>query len=204
MRVQNHGCASSNGCPALACHLDCPTMKCSRINASTSRVGARALWLALACTLALPVPASAQWKWRDKGGHTQYSDLPPPPGVAEQDILQRPAASTATRRSRPDTAVPPSAASAPPLTAVRAPDAELEARRRKAEQEVADKLKADEARLAAAKVANCGRAKEQARTLESGQRLARINEKGEREYLDEAQRSAQINQAREVIDADCK
>lgn len=179
-------------------------MKSSRLDAATNRAGIRILWLALACVLALPFSASAQWKWRDKGGRTQYSDLPPPQGVPEQDILPRPAASAATRRIGANPVTVPPAALAPPLTAARAPEAELEARRRKAEQEVADKLKADEARLAAAKVENCGHAKEQARTLESGQRLARIDEKGEREYLDEAQRSAQIKEARGVIAADCK
>src|SRR4051812_13518484 len=40
--------------------------------------------------LAFALPATAQWKWRDKNGQTQYSDLPPPPAVPEQDILSRP------------------------------------------------------------------------------------------------------------------
>jgi Domain of unknown function (DUF4124) len=50
------------------------------------------VWVALFATLGalLALPAEAQWKWRDKGGRMQYSDLPPPASVAEQDILQRP------------------------------------------------------------------------------------------------------------------
>jgi hypothetical protein len=36
------------------------------------------------------VQAQTQWKWRDKTGRTQYSDLPPPSAVPEQDILARP------------------------------------------------------------------------------------------------------------------
>jgi hypothetical protein len=53
----------------------------------------RTLALLAACLgLALAAPAQAQWKWRDKNGQTQYSDLPPPPAVPEQDILSRPAA----------------------------------------------------------------------------------------------------------------
>ena len=48
-------------------------------------------------TLALPV--AAQWKWRGANGQMQYSDLPPPPGVAEKDILQRPG-NTALRGGR--------------------------------------------------------------------------------------------------------
>ena len=159
--------------------------------------------LAAALGLTLALPASAQWKWRDKTGHTQYSDLPPPPGVPEADILQRPAGTNATRRAAP-VAAPASAASAAPLTAARASDPELEARRKKAEQEVADKKKADEAKLAATKADNCARAKDQMRTIDSGQRMARINAKGEREVLDDAARAAETQRTREVMASECK
>lgn len=179
-------------------------MKSARDSTSARRIGTRLLWLALACAMTLPLPASAQWKWRDKGGRTQYSDLPPPLGTPEQDILQRPTTGGATRASPSAAAVPTAPASAPPLVPVPATDAGLEARRRQAEQQLADKLKADEAKLAAARVENCGRAREQARTLESGQRLARIDENGERAYLSDSQRRSQIVQAREAISADCR
>ena len=43
-----------------------------------------------ALLLLMAGPALAQWKWRDAAGKVQYSDLPPPAGVAEKDILQRP------------------------------------------------------------------------------------------------------------------
>lgn len=160
-----------------------------------------ALTAALCLTLALP--AAAQWKWRDKAGQTQYSDLPPPPGVPEGDILQHPTGATATRRPAP-VAAPASAASATPLAAVRASDPELEARRKKAEQEVVDKKKAEDAKLAATKADNCARAKEQMRTIDSGQRMARINAKGEREVLDDAARAAETRHTRDVMASECK
>lgn len=160
-----------------------------------------ALVACLGLTLALP--ASAQWKWRDKAGQTQYSDLPPPSGVPEADILQRPASANPARRAAP-VAVPASAASAAPLTAARASDPELEARRKKAEQEVLDKKKAEEAKLAAARADNCARAKEQLRTLDSGQRMARVNEKGEREVFDDAMRAAETKRTRDVMASECK
>src|SRR3990167_8494182 len=102
----------------------------------------------------LTSPVAAQWKWRDKGGQIQYSDLPPPSGVAEQDILQRPQASQ--RRA------PGAAPAAPPATIASAPkmvEPELEAKRRKAEQEEAAKKKAEEDKIAAARAENCVRAK---------------------------------------------
>lgn len=146
-------------------------------------------------------PAAAQWKWRDKAGHTQYSDLPPPPGVAEGDILQRPA--SATRRPAPVLPAAP-AASAAPLSPNRGPDPELEAKRKQAEQEVADKNKADEAKVAAVRAENCSRARAQMRTLDSGQRIARVNEKGERIVLDDAARAAESQTARDAIASECK
>jgi hypothetical protein len=155
----------------------------------------------LGATLALP--AAAQWKWRDKGGQIQYSDLPPPSGVAEQDILQRPNA--AQRRGAPVSAAPAapvaSAASAAPVKTV---DAELEARRRKAEQETEAKHKAAEEKLAAMRAENCVRARNYLRSLDDGVRMARSNEKGEREILDEKARADESRRTRELIASDCK
>jgi hypothetical protein len=151
----------------------------------------------------LSMPAAAQWKWRDRAGQTQYSDLPPPPGTAEQDILQRPNSSSAARRASPP-APGASAASGAPLLGPRASDPELEARRKKAEQELLDKQKADDAKIAAAKAENCSRAKAQVRTLESGVRLGRSNDKGEREILDDSARAAEVKRAHDVMSSQCQ
>ena len=156
--------------------------------------------------LTLALPASAQWKWRDKNGHTQYSDLPPPPDTAETDILQRPRTGNAGARAATMAApaAPASAASAAPLAAVRASDPELEARRKQAEQAIADKQKAEEDKAAAIRADNCSRAKAQMRTLDSGIRMARVNEKGEREILDDAARAAETKRAQNSIASECK
>ncbi len=95
-----------------------------------------ALLVAVAASL-VALPSEAQWKWKDKSGHVQYSDLPPPAGTADQDILARP--SPTARRSAPiaTTGAPVTgAASTTPVAAASAPrnaaDAELEAKRKKA------------------------------------------------------------------------
>lgn len=161
-----------------------------------------ALLIAAVIGIALAGPASAQWKWRDGKGQVQYSDLPPPPGTPEKEILQRPAGSLA--RSAPAAApVAASAASAPPLVP-KGTEPELEAKRKKQEQDDADKRKAEEQRIAAAKAENCTRARSQLRTLESGVRMARTNDKGEREILDDKQLAAEQKRARDVIASDCK
>jgi hypothetical protein len=152
--------------------------------------------------LSLSLPVAAQWKWRDKNGLTQYSDLPPPSSVPEQDILQRPSAATARRA--PLAAAPGPAASAAPLMAARASDPELEARRKKVEQDALDKKKAEDAKNAAIRAENCSRAQEQMRTLDSGVRITRTNQSGEREFLDDAARAAETTKTQQAINSDCR
>lgn len=156
----------------------------------------RALVLAL-LALALSLPAAAQWKWRDANGRVTASDLPPPRDIPDKDILQRPAAAS---RAPAPAAVPASAASAPRVSA----DKELEARRRAAEAQQQARAKADEQRSAAVRADNCARARSQVATLESGQRMARINDKGERVVLDDAARADEMRRAREIIASECR
>lgn len=142
--------------------------------------------------------AEAQWVWRDRNGRITASDLPPPREIPDQDVLQRP---EPVRRAAAAAAA--SAASAPPLAAART-DPELEASRRAAENEKKAKAKADEERLAAQRAENCRRARAHLNALDSGQRLARINENGEREFLDDQARAAEARRAREAIAANCR
>jgi len=167
-----------------------------------------ALLALLAATL-IALPAEAQWKWRDKGGHVQYSDLPPPSGTPEGDILARPSAST--RRAAPTSVAPApisasaSATATAQASAPRGGDPELEAKRKKAEADAAAKAKAEQDRYAAAKADNCSRARAQMTTLKSGIRLAQTNAKtGEREFLDDKQRADEVRRTEEVIATDCK
>ena len=160
-----------------------------------------AVVLLTAFGLALAMPAAAQWKWRDKNGQTQYSDLPPPSGVTDQDILQRP--SSTQRKALPAVAVA-SATSAAPLLAAKGSEPELEAKRKKAEADEAATKKAEEAKLAKARAENCSRAQGQLRTLDSGVRIARTAANGEREYLDDTQRAAEAKRARDIAASECK
>jgi hypothetical protein len=161
-------------------------------------------WLALCAVLAAP-PAYAQWKWRDKSGQVHMSDVPPPAGVPDESILQRP---SAARPIAPSAAVPAaSAASAAPGSAVSTPsklEAEAQARKRKTEDEEKAKQKAADEKNAAARAENCDRAKRHLASLESGVRLARLNDKGEREYLDDKARADEAQAARRVVSSDCQ
>ena len=150
----------------------------------------------------LAQPACAQWKWRDKSGQTQYSDLAPPPGTPEADILLRPNVNP----SRAPVAASPAASGASAADGLKpkSVEPELEAKRRKAEQEKADKLKADDEKRVAAQAENCTRAKDYLRTLQDGIRITRTSASGEREFLDDKTRADETKRARDVIGVDCK
>lgn len=168
-----------------------------------SRRGAFSIGVLAALVLALAAPlAHAQWKWRDKTGQVNASDRPPPLDIPDKDILARPAPVPEFRRVLPGAAASAAAAAEPQRQP--AGDRELEARRRAAEQEQAGKTKAEEERLAAQRAENCRRARSHVAAMESGQRIARVNEKGEREVLDDRGRAEELRQAREVIASECR
>ncbi|MBI5927597.1 MAG: DUF4124 domain-containing protein [Aquabacterium sp.] len=148
--------------------------------------------------------AGMQWKWRDASGAIQYSDRPPPSGTPDKDILARPAASArAAARAAEAAASQASAAAAAAPAASKAIDQELEAKRKKAEEEKAAKQKADEEKVAKQKADNCQRARSYQRTLADGLRVVRTNAKGEREFLDDKGRADEMQRTQESISANC-
>ena len=162
----------------------------------------RALPVLALITLCLAaLPASAQWTWRDKNGQVNASDRPPPRDIPDKDILSRPAPAA------PRTPAPAASAASAPAAAApgKGPlDRELDAKKRAAEQEQSTKAKGEEERLATQKAENCRRARSHVAALESGQRIARMDDKGEREVLDDRGRADELRQARAVITSDCR
>ena len=148
------------------------------------------------------LPAAAQWKWKDARGQVVISDVPPPRDIPERDCCKSP--SLVTRRPA---ANPTPAASAPAVETVAKAkvDPELEARKKKAEQDEKDKGKAEEEKVAAQRAENCRRARSHMASLDSGIRLSRTNDKGEREILDDKQRADEISRTRrQIITSDCR
>jgi hypothetical protein len=165
------------------------------------------------CLSLLSLPAAAQWMWRGADGRVNASDRPPPPGVADKDILKRPLADTRPRApvAAAGTAGAASAAAGPapaPAPAASAPvtalEREAQARKLAAETERAAKARADEDRLAAVRASNCRTARSQVASLESGVRVVRTNEKGEREVIDDRARQEELKRARDAIASDCR
>jgi hypothetical protein len=158
------------------------------------------LLIVAALLAAIALPTAAQWKWKDKSGQTQYSDLPPPAGTPDADILQRPTPATAARAAAPAA----SGAASAPLLAPRTVDPELEARRKKTEQDAVAKQRAEDEKTAMAKLDNCARARAQLKAIDDGLRLTRLNSKGEREFLDDKGRAEESQRMQSVIATDCK
>jgi type IV secretory pathway VirB10-like protein len=165
-------------------------------------------WLVLGLLVAA-TSAQAQWMWRDKGGRMHMSDLPPPAEVPEKDVLKRTAGARAPAATAPGASPAASAPASAPQpgtpTAAAAPrvDPELEARRRKQEQDQAAARRQAEEKVAAAKAENCDRAQKHMRTIDSGVRMSRLNDKGEREVMDDRLRAEEAERTRGVIAANC-
>jgi hypothetical protein len=168
---------------------------------------ARIHLIALAALLvwAGPSLAGTQWKWRDTSGNIQYSDRPPPSGTPDQAILGRPS----TGRQQPPKADAASVASNVPSQAsapqpAKAAEPELDAKRRKVEEERLAKQKAEDDKQAKTRADNCQRARSYMKTLNDGIRIARTSATGEREILDDKGRADETQRTQEVIQGNCK
>jgi hypothetical protein len=152
--------------------------------------------------LGMATAQAATWKYRDAQGHIVVSDLPPPAGVQDKDILERPA--PVLRRTPAQAPAASAPANASPTAVAQNIDPELEARRKKAATEQEQKQKVEQEKDAAQRAENCSRAKSHLSALNDGQRIARTNDKGEREILDDKGRAEEMQRARQVIASDCK
>ncbi len=153
--------------------------------------------------------ASAQWQWIDKDGRKVFSDRPPPQEVPDKNVLKQPAPRSALPAPAPAAGdAPAGAASAAPLRpAAPTGDKQLQDKKAKAEAAEAARKQAEEKaqadRQAKARAENCTRARQASSTLGSGIPLAHTNAAGERGYMDEATRAAELKRAQDVIASDC-
>ena len=160
----------------------------------------RSIFLLLVSLVSLA--ASAQWQWTDKDGRKVFSDRAPPAEVLEKNISKRPGSNTirADAPAPATSAVPQIPASAAGLGGV---DKELADKKKKADEAQAAQRKAEQEKIMKARVENCARAKQAKANFDSGVRISRINEQGEREVLDDAARAAELKRILSIVDADC-
>ena len=156
--------------------------------------------LALVLLASFVPVAQAQWQWRDETGRKVFSDRPPPQSVPESAILSKPASARrvpATEAPAP-TPSPAATGNTSGLPAVARSEAEL-----KAEAQAQKRVKEEETRIAAQWADNCERAKKSLMTVNSGMRIATLNDKGEREFMDEKAISSERQRLESIIRSDC-
>ena len=136
--------------------------------------------------------------WTAKDGKRECGDTPP--AGAKVREIRAPSAPATTPGAPAAKDAAGKDAKKGPLTPV---EQEQAFRKRQVDAEKArekdEKARAD----AATKKENCERAREAQRVLESGQRIARTDAKGERHYPDEAQVAAESANARQLIQQWC-
>jgi type IV secretory pathway VirB10-like protein len=164
-------------------------------------------------SLVFSMSAMAQYMWLDASGRKVFSDQPPPASIPSKRILQQPGKSAATPVTSSETDAKPAEgadaaakAAAKPVAAekIASKDKDLEAAKKKIDDEAAVKKKEEQEVRDKAKADNCVRAKQAKATLDSGMRLAQINAKGERGFMDEAARTVEAKRIEGIIAADCK
>lgn len=136
---------------------------------------------------------SANWQWLDKEGRNVFSDRPPPLDIPEKNILQRPA----IRQTAVEPQAPASLARPAPV------DKGLLEKKRQLQEIEIGKRNLDEEKATKARADNCRRAKAAKAGLDSGRRMARLNEKGEPEVLDAQARAAELTRLEEIIESNC-
>lgn len=165
----------------------------------------------LLCIMLLPSMASAEiYKWKDKDGKVRYSDVPPPSNTRTESLygkkIPRPtgqaplapvegdATVAANKQKEIDAAGGKEVA---PLTK------EQEAAKRSKEAEEkkkAESVKAEELKI---KQENCKFAENQLTSYSGGGRIVRVNDKGEREYLSDADIASAKSAAQADVEKYC-
>jgi len=144
--------------------------------------------------LGLPACAWAQWMWKDDQGHTVISDQPPPTSVPQARILRTPT-------NRP---VGPSAGDSDAEKTKSLADQDLEFKKRQKELADAYKKQQDDAAKDQANQQRCASLRNNLTALQSGQRIARTDDQGNRYFVDDAQRQADTQKIQSDMAANCK
>jgi hypothetical protein len=179
-------------------------------------------WLALtAAATALTLfgaPVAAQYQWRDAGGRMVFSDLPPPASVAPGRVISAPSVKREAAAPAGLGAAKAAAAAAPAagtgttagVSVAAAADSnqsladrELAYRKRLAERAEQEKKAEEESRRSLEVAKACADTQADIRSLESGQRISRINAAGEREFISDAERAERLSSARKNVGQRC-
>ena len=165
------------------------------------------LLIAIGLALCLALPVSAQmYKWVDANGKVQYSDKPPPSNVKVEKLRESARQAVLPQASEAKSGTDKDAAKAEPKNTVPKTAAEQEQAFRKRQADAAKDQEKQTQKETEVKnrAENCRRAKAALAVLELGGRQARIDEKGERAFLNEQQIAQETAKARDEVASACK
>ena len=144
--------------------------------------------LAFATLLAVTSASAQIYQWKDENGKTVISDKPPVGHVRQQ------------RKVESEAPAQPSNSAAIPAQRSLAEQEMAFKKRQKESQEKAAKSEKEQA-ASAEKQENCTNMRRQLSSLESGERIARRDDKGERYFLEDTQREQEIAKLRQAMQA---
>ena len=158
-----------------------------------------------------PLLAQAEvYKWKDKDGSIRYTDTPPPSNIKQEAIgSKKGSKATGKEPLAPVTSGQPApskeSAKEGSKDASKAPTSkESEATKIKQSNAEAEKRNKQEKEAEAKrKESNCKAAKANFETYKQGGRVYKMNEKGEREYMDDKDLQAGLTQSQKEIDENC-
>jgi Domain of unknown function (DUF4124) len=164
-----------------------------------------------AVLLVLPILANAEiYKWKDKNGVVRYSDTPPPSNVKIESVGgKKLATSTGKEPLAPVTETAKMAAPANTTTknagnkGDKAGGDDEAAKLRQKNAEVDKRNKEEKEKQAQLKEENCKAAKANHESYAQGGRVYKMNEKGEREYMSDADLKAGAEKTQNEINEYC-
>jgi len=173
------------------------------------------LFIAIAVLLAAATVTAQVYKWVDKDGRVQYSDIPPPPDAKSEPkkVDTRPAAGAANVPAKAPLAdatkgaakdAKSNAKDAPSDKPKTLTDLNKESEKRRADALDADKKAGEQAKMDKADQDRCREATRYFRDLETGRPISTTDDLGERKVLDDSARAAELAKARNIMKESCR
>ena len=156
--------------------------------------------LFLALTAAISSAHAETFQWKDSNGQTVVSDVPPPANAKGRRSIGgvKPAVVSETVVEKPTDA--PKVADAPKNMA----EKDLDFKKRQQDAKDKAEKQAKEQTAESEKRENCERSRRNLATLESNQPVTLYDDKGERKFMDTAQRDQEMERARKFMAESCK
>ncbi len=154
--------------------------------------------------------ASAQlYQWRDTNGRVVFSDTPPPPGTPPGNIIKSPkgrtapppAPAAASSGDGPAKDAAPGAAASTASGPKSVADREAEYKKRQADAAEKAKKDQDAAAETQRREGICRGLRNNLASLEGGQRVRKVDDKGEPYFVDDAERAKEISRVRQEMTA---